>query len=48
MIFSKWLVDEELAQKTSIQFKLIRTIVNCDISIKMLVKVEILAFRNFF
>ena len=51
MIFSKWLVDDELAKNSSLHFELISTIVasrDCEISMKMLIKIEILAFRNFF
>ena len=51
MIFSKWLVDEELAKNSSLHFELISTIVaprDCEIGMKTLIKIEILAFRNFF
>ena len=51
MIFSKWLVDDELAKNSSLHFELISTIVasrDCEIGMKMLIKIEILAFRNFF
>ena len=48
MIFSKWLVEEELAKNSSLQFELISTIVastNWEISMKMLIKIEILSFQ---
>ena len=50
MIFSNWLpvVDEELAKNSSLQFELISTIValrNCEIGMKMLIKIEILSFQ---
>ena len=55
MIFSKWLVDEELAKNSSLHFELISTIVaskDCEIRTKMLIKIEILSFQvashNFF
>ena len=55
IIFSKWLVDEELAKNSSLHFELISTIVasrNRKIGMKMLIKIEILLFQfashNFF
>ena len=51
MIISKWLVDEELSKNSSLHFELISTIVasrDCEISLKMLIEIEILAFRNCF
>ena len=51
MIVSKWLVDEELVKNSSLHFELISAIVapkDCEIRMKMLIKIEILAFRNFF
>ena len=55
IIFSKWLVDEELAKNSSLHFELISTIVasrNRKIGMKMLIKIEILSFQvashNFF
>ena len=47
MIFSKSLVDEELAKNSSLHFELISTIVasrDCKICMKMLIEIEILAF----
>ena len=49
MIFSKWLVDEELAKNSSLQFELISTIVVSrifKIGMKMLIKIEILSLRE--
>ena len=45
MIFSKWLLDEELrlAKNSSIYFELISTMLasmDCDISMKMLIKIS--------
>ena len=51
MIVFKWLVDEELAKNSSLHFELISTIVaskDREIGMKMLIKIEILAFCNFF
>ena len=48
MIVSKWLVDEELAKDSSRLFELISTIMqsmHCKISMKMLIKIEILSFQ---
>ena len=50
MIFSKWLVDEELAKNSSLHFELISTILesmHCKIIMKMPIKIEILSFGNF-
>ena len=50
MTFSKLPVDEELAKKSS-HFELISTILesmHCWISMKMLIKIEILSFRIFY
>ena len=44
IIFSKWLVDEELAKNSSLHFEFISTIVasrDCEIGMKMLIKIEI-------
>ena len=49
MIFSKELVDEELAKNSSLHIELISTILEsmpCEMSMKMLVKIEILSFCN--
>ena len=48
MIVSKWLVNEKLAKNSSLHFELISTIVmvasrDCEIGMKMLIKIEILA-----
>ena len=55
MIFSRWLFDDELAKNSSLHFELISTIVasmNCEICMKMLIKIKILSFQvashNFF
>ena len=53
MIFSKWLVDEELAKKSSRHFELISTIVVKGLrdqheNAHQKIKIEILAFRNLF
>ena len=47
MIFSKWLLDEELAKNSFLPFEVISTIVasrNREIRMKMLSKIEILSF----
>ena len=49
MIVFKWLVDVELAKNSSFHFELISTFVvsrDCEIGMKMLIKIEILAFRK--
>ena len=55
MIVSKWLIDVELAKKSSLHFELISTIlesVHCEIWMKMLIKIGIpslqVASHNFF
>ena len=48
MIVSKWLVDEELSKNSSLHFESISTIVasiDCEIRVKMLIKIEILSFQ---
>ena len=49
MIVFKWLVDVELAKNSSFHFELISTFVasrDCEIGMKMLIEIEILAFRK--
>ena len=48
MLVLKWLVDEELSKNSSLHFELIGTIVaskDCEIRMKMLIKIEILSFQ---
>ena len=51
MIVSKWLVDEKLAQNSSLHFELISTILelmHCEIRMKMLIKIKIQVASHFF
>ena len=49
MIVSKWLVDEKLAQNSSLHFELISTILesmHCEFRMKILIKIEVFHFKS--